>query len=80
MISLKPPHFGTAEDDYSESTTDTGSNNSDEDVFDEQAFDAALQRQLGMKSFLLYFFCVHSKKNAIGSLFDNRKTTKFTRF
>ena len=37
MISLKPPHLGTAEEDYGGTTTDTDTNGSNSD-FDEKAF------------------------------------------
>jgi hypothetical protein len=45
MMSLKPPHFGTAEDDYSGGTNTNEDSTSEE--FDEDAFEMALQRQLG---------------------------------
>ncbi len=46
MISLGPPHYNSAEEDYAADTT--GSQNSEvEGEFDEDAFDAALRRQLG---------------------------------
>lgn len=52
MISLKIPHFNTAEEDYGESMGDND-NSQSESSYDEHAFDEALGRQLGNLS--IYF-------------------------
>ncbi|OXA65114.1 lymphokine-activated killer T-cell-originated protein kinase [Folsomia candida] len=65
MISLKIPHFNTAEEDYGESMGDND-NSQSESSYDEHAFDEALGRQLGKRPTLPDFAFDESYNTILG--------------